>query len=127
MRREPKSKRRYQQKAFRLTNLNHALLSYISAFGVHIHKTEHPLGPDELRFCGYINQILQFVTETMSQNIGDTLFDTHIAQANSWEDEIAHAKHNTNIQRMALIHNIAHVSRELLEEAHRLREVHEEG
>ena len=126
MRREPKSKRRYQQKAFRLTNLNHALLSYISAFGVHIHKTEHPLGPDELRFCDYVNQILQFVTETMSQTVDNAAFDQHIAQANSWEDEIAHAKHNTNIQRMALIHNIAHVSRELLEEAHRLRQVHEE-
>ena len=126
MRREPKSKRRYQQKAFRLTNLNHALLSYISAFGVHIHKTEHPLGEDELRFCGYINHILQFVTETMSQNVDDSLFDQHIAQANNWEEEIAHAKYNTNIQRMALIHNIAHVSRELLEEAHRLQQVHED-
>ena len=63
----------------------------------------------------------------MSQDIDNALFEQHIAQANNWEDEIAHAKHNTNIQRMALIHNIAHVSRELLEEAHRLQQVHEEG
>ena len=126
MRREPKSKRRYQQKAFRLTNLNHALLSYISAFGVHIHKTKDPLGEDELRFCGYISYILQFVTETMSENVDDALFGEHVAQANKWAEEIAHAKHNTNIQRMTLIHNIAHVSRELLEEARRLRQAHED-
>ncbi|NLZ94735.1 MAG: FUSC family protein [Bacteroidales bacterium] len=125
MRREPKSKRRYQQKAFRLTNLNHALLSYISAFGVHIHKTKDPLGEDELLFCDYISHILQFVTETMSQNVDDSLFGEHVAQANKWGEEIAHAKYNTNIQRMALIHNIAHVSRELLEEAQKLRKVHE--
>ena len=42
-----------------------------------------------------------------------TEFDQHITQANSWEDEIAHAKHNTNIQRMALF-TTSHVSRELL-------------
>lgn len=125
MRLEPKSKRRYQQKAFRLTNLNHALLSYISAFGVHIHKTKHPLGEDELRYCSYVSQILQFVAETMSKHIDDAVLGQHIAQANNWEGEIAHVKHNTHNQRLSLIHNIAHVSRELLEEARRLRKVHE--
>ncbi len=126
MRLEPKSKRRYQQKAFRLTNLNHALLSYISAFGVHIHKAKHPLNEDELRYCWYVNQTLQFVAETMSKHIENDVLQDHIVQANNWGGEIAHAKYNTDNQRMSLIHNIAHVSRELLEEARRLRQVHEE-
>ena len=125
MRLEPKSKRLYQQKAFRLTNLNHALLSYISAFGVHIHKTKHPLGEDELRYCCYVNNILQFVAETMSHHVDDKLFGQHIAQTNEWESEIAHIKLDTNNQRIVLIHNIARVSRELLVEARRLLQVYE--
>ena len=125
MRLEPKSKRRYQQKAFRLTDLNHALLSYISAFGVHNHKIKHPLAEDELRFCNYVSQILQFVAETMLQRVDDVPFREHIAQANEWEEEIAHIKTDTNNQRIILIHNIARVSRELLMEAHGLREMYE--
>ena len=63
----------------------------------------------------------------MSKHVDDLVVGQHIAQANKWEEEIAHAKYNTNIQRMTLIHNIAHVSKELLEEARRLRQVHEEA
>ena len=124
MRREPKSKRHYQQKAFRLTDLNHALLSYISAFGVHNRKIKHPLREDELRFCCYVSQILQFVSETMSQDVDDVAFSEHIAQANEWEEEIARIKSDTDNQRIALIHNIARVSRELLVEARELRQVY---
>ena len=40
MRLEPKHTRLYQERAFNLTNLNHALLSYISAFGVHKHTED---------------------------------------------------------------------------------------
>ena len=126
MRLEPKSKRHYQQKAFRLTDLNHALLSYISAFGVHNHKTKDPLNEEELRFCCFVNHILLFVEEAMSHHVEEIPFDQHIAQANEWEREIAHVKSDTDNQRIALIHNIARVSRELLVEARGLRQVHEQ-
>ncbi len=126
MRLEPKSKRHYQQRALRLTDLNHALLSYISAFGVHNHKIKHPLAEHELRFCCNVNHILQFVEETMSQQVNDLQFDEHLAQANEWEGEIARIKLDTDNQRYALIHNIARVSRELLVEARGLKEVYEE-
>lgn len=125
MRLEPKSKRRYQQKALRLTDLNHALLSYISAFGVHNRKINDPLAKDELRFCYYVSHILQFVSETMSQHVDDVPFGEHIDQANEWEREIAHTKSDTENQRIALIHNIARVSRELLVEARGLRQMYE--
>ena len=124
MRREPKSKRHYQQKALRLTDLNHALLSYISAFGVHNRKTKSGLAEDELRFCRYVSHMLQFVEETMSQRVDDELFVEHMAQANEWEGEIARFKSDTNNQRIALILNIARVSRELLVEARGLRQVY---
>jgi uncharacterized membrane protein YccC len=125
MRLEPKSKRHYQQKAFRLTDLNHALLSYISAFGVHNHKTNHALDEEELRYCEYVNSILQFVAETMSQQVDDTLFGEHMTQVNEWEGEIARVKMDTENQRIALIHNIARVSRELLLEARGLLQMYE--
>lgn len=126
MRLEPKSKRHYQQKALRLTDLNHALLSYISAFGVHNRKIKDPFAEEELRFCCYVNHILQFVEETMSHHVDDVLFDKHFAKANEWEGEIARVKSDTDNQRYALIHNIARVSRELLVEAHGLRQVYED-
>ena len=126
MRLEPKSKRRYQQKALRLTDLNHALLSYISAFAVHNRKIKHPLGEDELRFCTYVNKILKFVEEMMSLHVDDTTYEKRMNQANEWEEEIARIKSDTDNQRYALIHNIARVSRELLGEAHGLRQVYED-
>ena len=125
MRLEPKSKRRFQQKAFRLTDLNHALLSYISAFGVHNRKAKHPLTQDELRFCNYVSQILQFVTEAMSQQPNEIPYKEHHANANRWEREISQMKADTKNQRIILIHNIARVAREILNEAHKLRQVHE--
>ncbi len=126
MRLEPKSKRLFQQKAFRLTDLNHALLSYISAFAVHNRKAKQPLAEDELRFCNYVSQILQFVTETMSQQVDEIPYKEHFAQANEWEGEIAQMKSNTNNQRIILIHNIARVSRELLLKARGLRQAYED-
>lgn len=126
MRLEPKSKRLFQQKAFRLTDLNHALLSYISAFAVHNRKAKQPLAEDELRFCNYVSQILQFVTETMTQQIDEIPYKEHFAQANEWEGEIAQMKSNTNNQRIILIHNIARVSRELLLKARGLRQAYED-
>ena len=125
MRLEPKSKQHYQQKAFRLTDLNHALLSYISAFGVHNSKIKHPLTQDEVRFCSYVNQILQYVEETMSQSVDEIPFGEHIAHANEWEVEIAQSKSDTGNQRVILIHNIARVSHELLVEARGLRKMYE--
>lgn len=121
MRLEPKSKRHFQQIAFRLTNLNHALLSYISAFGVHNRKTKHPLTADELRFCDYVSKILQFVEETMTQKIDETIYSKHLAHTHEWEREVAHNKTDTHNQRIALIHNVARVSRELLVEARELQ------
>ena len=72
------------------------------------------------------NNILQFVEETMSQQVNDLQFDEHLAQANEWEGEIARIKLETDNQRYALIHNIARVSREILVEARGLKEVYEE-
>ncbi len=125
MRLEPKSKRHYQQKAFRLTDLNHALVSYISAFGVHNRKVKQSLTEDDLRLCQNVSHILQFAAETMSQRSDDVQFGEHMAQANEWEGEIARIKSDTDNQRIALIHNIARVSRELLVEARGLRKVYE--
>jgi YccS/YhfK family integral membrane protein len=125
MRLEPKSKRGYQQKALRLTDLNHALLSYISAFGVHNRKANLPLNEEELGLCCYVNQILQFVEKTMSKQVDNLSFDKRMIQANEWEHEIARIKSDSNNQRIALIHNIARVSRELLVEARGLKQVYE--
>lgn len=117
---EPKSKRHFQQKAFRLTDLNHALLSYISAFGVLNQHSKHLLSDEELRLCKNVNKILQFVAEMMSQKVDSLLLSTYIMQASELEEEIATIKLNTENESIVLTHNIARVSRELLMEAHGL-------
>lgn len=53
---EPKDARRFQEQAFKLTYLNHSMLSYISAFGAH-HKNKKIEGED-LMVCHEISSIM---------------------------------------------------------------------
>jgi len=115
MRIEPKSTRHYQDKAFNITNLNHALLSYISAFGVHKYAIE--LTEKEHEFCRDISSVLHFVSESLTGSVDDAQYDTYIGLANRWEESMAELKNDTENRRIGLIYNIAHVSRELLVEA----------
>lgn len=120
MRLEPKSKRSYQEKAFNLTNLNHALLSYISAFGVH--KSTESLSEKEYDFCRDVSHVLGFVSESLTNAVAGAEYEARLQLANRWEDSIAEIKSDVENRRMVLIYNIARVSRELLTE---VREIHE--
>lgn len=115
MRIEPRSTRQYQDKAFNLTNLNHALLSYISAFGVHKHTIE--LSEQEREFCRDISSVLHFVSKSLRSPDDSVEYDHYLTLAYRWEESVAELKNDTENRRIGLIYNIAHVSRELLVEA----------
>jgi len=115
MRIEPKSTRLYQNKAFNITNLNHALLSYISAFGVHKYSIE--LTEKEREFCRDISSVLHFVSESLKSPDNETEYSNYLELTNRWEDSMAELKNDTENRKLGLIYNIAHVSRELLVEA----------
>ncbi|MDD4777641.1 MAG: FUSC family membrane protein [Fermentimonas sp.] len=115
MRLEPRRTQMFQESAFNLTNLNHALLSYISAFGVHKHAEE--LTAEELKFCEAVSYVLQFVVDMMKGVADVSQLKTLIISTAMWEEELEKLQMNEDNKRAALIYNIAHVSRQLLIES----------
>ena len=114
MRLEPKSTRQYQDSAFGLTNLNHALLSYISAFGIHKHAEY--LTPEEREFCRDVSVVLHYVTELLTGSADESQLGPLLQKANRWEESLEELQQVEVNKRAGLIYNIAHVSRELLVE-----------
>ncbi|MEA4821942.1 MAG: hypothetical protein VB122_06960, partial [Erysipelotrichales bacterium] len=111
---EPKNTRQFEEIAFNLTNLNHALLSYISAFGVH--KNAKELTQNEVEFCNDVSEVLQYVTDLLSGKADINHLDSMIQKANYWEDGIEQLQNDEKNRRAGIIYNITHVSRELLVE-----------
>ena len=118
MRLEPKHTRQYQERAFNLTILNHALLSYISAFGVHKHTEE--LTEMERTFCYNISCVLGYVSDLLTGDADLVEPDAPIQEIGCGEEKIEELQSNQVNRRAGLIYNIAHVSRELLVEANAL-------
>ena len=112
MRLEPKYSRQYEESAFNLTNLNHALLSYISAFGVHKHAES--LTVDEREFCIDVSVVLQYVTDLLNNRADESRLNLIVEKANCWEDRFDELQEDSSNRRVGLIYNIAHVSRQLL-------------
>lgn len=114
MRLEPRRMRKYEDKAFNLTNLNHALLSYISAFGVHRYAG---LTEKELSFCHEINSVLGDVCGLLSRNASNMNFRYQLVPADHWEAQLEGLQGDSHGSRVRLLYNIAHAARELLLEA----------
>ncbi|HCC85481.1 MAG TPA: FUSC family protein [Porphyromonadaceae bacterium] len=112
MRLEPKNSRQYEENAFNLTNLNHALLSYISAFGVHKHSED--LTEEERLFCQKVSGVLHYAAELLTGNADQSRLDALLQEASCWEERIEELQNKKANRRAGLIYNIAHVSRELL-------------
>lgn len=115
MRLEPKNVRRNQDRAFNLTNLNHALLSYISAFGVH--KSGADLSAKERDFCRDVSDVLHLVSEILTRRTDEAQIASYLQKTNCWDEQMEEMMNDPENKRVRLIYNIAHVSRELLLEA----------
>lgn len=118
MRLEPRKTRLFQDTAFSLTNLNHALLSYISAFG--IHKNKESLSQEEKDFCRDVSEVLQYVADLINNKADEASFETLIQNASLWEKRSDELQSNSSNQKVGLIYNIAHVTRQLLIETKQL-------
>lgn len=115
MRLEPKNRRMYQDKAFNLTNLNHALLSYISAFGVH--KSGADLSEKELALCREVSSVLGLVSGMLTNSADEVETDFYSQRTEHWDEQIDEMMKDPSNRRARLIYNIAHVVRELLVES----------
>jgi len=114
MKLEPKRMRQFEDRAFQLTNLNHALLSYISAFGVHRYAE---LSQRELECCKEISAVLGHVCKLLTDKEEDTQWQFYLDMTLCWEDNLEELHSDTESSRAGLIYNIAHATRELLLEA----------
>src|SRR5690606_24249802 len=114
MRLEPKQMRQYEDKAFQLTNLNHALLSYISAFGVH---RDADLSETARVYCEEVSEVLGYVDRLLKDGDQGEQWQSYLDIADRWEEDLDPLPKDTKSRRLGLIHNIAHATRELLLEA----------
>jgi uncharacterized membrane protein (TIGR01666 family) len=142
MRIEPKNTRQYQDSAFNLTSLNHALLSYISAFGIHKHT--YDLTEEEKSFCLEVSIVLKYVAIILSSEnkgkgdverlvanvsavevegvegaeeddyIGVYDYEQIMRMTRGWENKAEELVKDEFNTKIGLIYNIAHVSRQIL-------------
>ena len=118
---EPKKRQQFREQAFSLTYLNHALLSYLSAFGAH-REQQNSTNPELVRFANEIlqplkeaNQALQNKCPTENKNIVNLLEEIRI-HTNSTEKGITK-------QQFTLLYNIADVIGQMLQQANLLHSV----
>jgi len=97
------------------------LLSYISALGVHKHAESLTL--KEREFCRNISIVLQYVTELLNGTADISQLDSLLQTANHWEESLEELQHDATNRRAGLIYNIAHVSRELLIETNKMKDI----
>ncbi|MBV7441577.1 FUSC family protein [Weeksellaceae bacterium TAE3-ERU29] len=110
MKLEPKSKQKLITSARNLTYLNHSLISYISAFGVH--KNEGFLSEKELLYCLKVSESLQQITQLWTDSIDSTYLE-EIEYNEYLVNELRALRDANEGKNYIFIYNIAKVSREL--------------
>ncbi len=108
---EPRRRRQFLDQAFELTYLNHALLSYISAFGAH-RLNQQVAAPEILPLAHQVLEALHRATEVTDPSIrtgtGDP--DTLLMEIRV---QLSAAQPGVGRQQLALLANIAEVTRQI--------------
>uniref|UniRef100_UPI0039A4CEFC FUSC family membrane protein n=1 Tax=Ornithobacterium rhinotracheale TaxID=28251 RepID=UPI0039A4CEFC len=113
MKLEPKSKQKMIATARNLTYLNHTLLSYISAFGVH--KTKNFVSPEELQYCIRVSETLDQILSLWENPEED--YTQELAQCSELVDELQLLRNTTTHKNYIFIYNVARISKELFYES----------
>lgn len=116
MKMEPKKYRSSQEKAFTLTYLNHALLSYLSALGSH-RRIQDSISSDLIFTQEKVDEIFSNTRDILEgkaiENTSETMMDlTSIIQ-----EKINNTPKGTKRQKLVLLYNIAEVSNQINEQA----------
>ena len=122
---EPRNRQQLRKQAFTFTYLNHALLAYISAFGVH-RDQQKALYPEIAHFANDIVEALQktslsIISEKKSTNYGIINILEQIRH------RIRGASHIIPRQQLTSLYNIAEVTGQLLELANNSKLPHPEA
>jgi uncharacterized membrane protein (TIGR01666 family) len=119
MQMEPKNRRQFLDQAFELTYLNHALLSYISAFAAHRQQDQ----PTSVDFLPLADQTLQALNEaTKSLHASDTDENEHIHQLlDAIKQRARSSEHSVVKQQFTLLYNIADVTHQIIHASNSLK------
>ena len=110
---EPRNRQRFREQAFTFTYLNHALLAYISAFGVY-RDQQKLLCPEIVRFSNDIVETLHNIS--LSINLGKTSKRYGIVDVlGQLRHRILGSSQNIPRQQFTSLYNIAEVTGQLLE------------
>jgi len=110
MQAEPSKYRQFHRRAFKLTHLNHALLSFISAFGAHREGANTTV--NEIITCG--RSILKILGQTHSKSENRLAEMTALIQ--NLQQRVKAGKTDSNRQKFILLYNIADIGRQLISE-----------
>lgn len=108
---EPRKKRISQKTAYNLTFLNHALLSYMSAFNI---QKNIQLSEEEYQICQTITQILTLAHQCLPNP--KKLTNDTLSHYRKIEEELLQHKLKRENPKMILLHNITRISVDLLTE-----------
>lgn len=112
---EPQKRQQFQQQAFTLTYLNHALLSYLSAFGAHREQQQTP-NAESIHFAKQILEALQRDDHSGSSANPMTNNDLKAIQ-NQIRQHMQSAEHSFSKMQFTLLYNIADVSIQMLQQS----------
>lgn len=112
---EPRKQQQFRKQAFTLTYLNHALLSYISAFGAH-RKQEQAHNAEMLLLANEILNALQEVGKwlLLNNNRGTSTNDETL---NKIRQQLQANTQLASQQHYGLLNNLAEVAGQMLEQA----------
>jgi len=112
---EPKKHQLFREQAFSLTYLNHALLSYLSAFGAHREK-QNVKQADVINFANELLNLLRTAQSSMTMN---QMQDEHRIPKMLEEirERTSEIDHGTTKQQFTMLYNIAEVMGQILEQA----------
>lgn len=121
MRLEPKKQQKFQKRAFALTYLNHALLSYLSALGAHREDKNYI---DLKQFEMYQKIEIELTNTVFSLENQDSGNSTEGLRQflEELNQQLSITEKGTERQKLVLLYNIAEVSEQLLQEANLIAE-----
>ncbi|QZE13619.1 FUSC family protein [Halosquirtibacter laminarini] len=113
MKLEPKSSKRKQEAAFHLTYLNHALISYLSAFGSHRHTPTHFSEQESWAYLRIGEEL-----DKISRINLDQVDEIPVIEFKSFLDELTTAievcEKGSKRQKLVILYNIAEVLYQIL-------------
>jgi len=112
MKMEPKRHQKSQDFAFRLTYLNHALVSYLSAFGAH-RSSSFELTEDVERILYQVDKALDKTSNYLKGESKDETASNLPYLLNKLSNRLDEMERGSQRQKMVLLYNIAEVTKQL--------------